>query len=398
MDRGMRSRTRPAARQPGADDERRCSRAPSAAAPRSSADPTPPRTWLILGDKAGDNAQVRIIADALGWPFVVKDLVFRVPYVIGKPRFRASLYHIDRARSAPLEPPWPDLILTVGRRPSMAALWVKAQGSARLVVVGRPKRWLERFDLVIAPPQFQLPSRPNVLRLDLPLMRVDEAAIAAAADAWRARFADLPRPLVALLVGGPTKPYVFDQAVARRLIAQCRQIAAAEGGTLYVTTSRRTPPAVVEALAAALPAGARLYRWDGGGDNPYHALLGLADRFVVTGDSISMMVEVVRLGKPLAIFALPATGRWLRLRSGLGQRLAALGNAAGGPLASIADALYRLRIAKYARDLSEIHRRLYARGLAVPVGEPFQPPRTRPSDDLAQAVERVRALVSDPAR
>jgi hypothetical protein len=394
----MRSRTRPAARQPGADDERRCSRAPSAAAPRSSADPTPPRTWLILGDKAGDNAQVRIIADALGWPFVVKDLVFRVPYVIGKPRFRASLYHIDRARSAPLEPPWPDLILTVGRRPSMAALWVKAQGSARLVVVGRPKRWLERFDLVIAPPQFQLPSRPNVLRLDLPLMRVDEAAIAAAADAWRARLADLPRPLVALLVGGPTKPYVFDQAVARRLIAQCRQIAAAEGGTLYVTTSRRTPPAVVEALAAALPAGARLYRWDGGGDNPYHALLGLADRFVVTGDSISMMVEVVRLGKPLAIFALPATGRWLRLRSGLGQRLAALGNAAGGPLASIADALYRLRIAKYARDLSEIHRRLYARGLAVPVGEPFQPPRTRPSDDLAQAVERVRALVSDPAR
>jgi hypothetical protein len=252
--------------------------------------------------------------------------------------------------------------------------------------------------LVIAPPQFQLPSRPNVLRLDLPLMRVDEAAIAAAADAWRARLADLPRPLVALLVGGPTKPYVFDQAVARRLIAQCRQIAAAEGGTLYVTTSRRTPPAVVEALAAALPAGARLYRWDGGGDNPYHALLGLADRFVVTGDSISMMVEVVRLGKPLAIFALPATGRWLRLRSGLGQRLAALGNAAGGPLASIADALYRLRIAKYARDLSEIHRRLYARGLAVPLGEPFQPPRTRPSDDLAQAVERVRALVSDPAR
>ena len=28
--------------------------------------PDPPRIWLILGDKAGDNAQVRIIADALG--------------------------------------------------------------------------------------------------------------------------------------------------------------------------------------------------------------------------------------------------------------------------------------------------------------------------------------------
>jgi uncharacterized protein len=280
----------------------------------------------------------------------------------------------------------------------MAALWVKAQaqGQARLVVVGRPKRWLERFDLVIAPPQFQLPSRPNVLPLDLPLMRVDEAAVGAAADAWRGRLADLPRPLVALLVGGPTKPYVFDPAVARRLIEACRQIVDADGGSLYVTTSRRTPPAVVEALAAALPPGARLYPWDTGGDNPYRALLGLADRFVVTGDSISMMVEVVRLGKPLAIFALPASGRWLRLRGALGQRLAALGGRPPGPLAALADLLYRWRIAKYGRDLSEIHRRLYARGLAVPLGQPFQPPPSRPSDDLAQAVERVRTLMSRP--
>jgi mitochondrial fission protein ELM1 len=397
---GTPSRSHPTAHQRAAPDAGPCPTAPAAAAPPcAAADPTAPRTWLILGDKAGDNAQIRIVADALGWPFVVKDLVFRAPYVMGKPHFRASLYHVDRARSAPLEPPWPDLILTVGRRPSMAALWVKAQaqGRARLVVIGRPKRWLERFDLVIAPPQFQLPSRPNVLRLDLPLMRIDEAAVAAAAEAWRARLADLPRPLVALLVGGPTKPYVFDAAVARRLIDQCRQIAGAEGGSLYVTSSRRTPPAVVEALAAALPAGARLYRWDAGGDNPYQALLGLADRFVVTGDSVSMMVEVARLGRPLAIFALPAGGRWLRLRSALGERLAALGGAPAGPHAALADMLYRLRIAKYARDLSEIHRRLYARGLAVPLGEPFQPPRAPPSDDLAEAVGRVRALMCRPA-
>ena len=400
MSRGIPPRAQSAVPQLGLEQGRRSPSAPpaGAAASRSSPDLIAPRTWLILGDKAGDNAQVRIIADALGWPFEVKDLVFRAPYVIGKPHFRTSLYHVDRTRSAPLEPPWPDLILTVGRRPSMAALWVKAQARdrTRLVVVGRPKRWLDRFDLVIAPPQFHLPRRGNVLRLDLPLMRVDEAMVAAAADAWRARLADLPRPLVAVLVGGPTKPYVFDQAVARRLIDQCRHIAGAERGTLYVTTSRRTPAAVVEALAAALPAGANLYRWDTGGDNPYHALLGLADRFVVTGDSISMMVEVVRLGKPLAIFALPATGGWLRLRSILGQRLAALGDGPAGLLTPLADTLYRLRIAKYARDLPEIHRRLYARGLAVPLGQPFQPPQTRPSDDLTRAVERVHALMYRP--
>jgi hypothetical protein len=369
----------------------------SAAAPVATPGTIAPRTWLILGDKAGDNAQVRIVADALGWPYAVKVLVFRQPYVAGKPRFRTSLYHVDQARSAALEPPWPDLILTVGRRPSMAALWVKeqARGRAALVVVGRPKRWLDRFDLVIAPPQFQVPRRANVLRLDLPLMRVDEGAIAAATEAWRGRFADLPRPLTAVLVGGPTKPYLFDQAVARRLMEQARRAAEAERGSLYVTTSRRTPAAVVEALAAGLPASARLHRWHGGGDNPYHALLGLADRFIVTGDSISMMVEVARLGKPLAIFVLPEDRGRLRLRTALGRRLAALEDGrAGLVLRLLSDALYRLRIAKYARDLSEIHRRLYARGLAVPLGQPFQPPQSRPSDDLARAVERVRALMA----
>jgi mitochondrial fission protein ELM1 len=366
---------------------------------RGRSDEAPARIWLILGDKAGDNAQVRIVADTLGSPYAVKQLTFRRRYVIGKPRFRASLYHVDRAQSDPLEPPWPDLILTVGRRPSMAALWVKerARGQARLVVIGRPKRWLDRFDLVIAPPQFHLPRRPNVLHLDLPLMRIDAAAVAAAARAWRERCADLPRPLTALLVGGPTKPYRFDQAVAARLLADAWGVVQRDGGSLYVTTSRRTPTGVVEALEAGLPAGARLYRWDGGGDNPYQALLGLADRFIVTGDSISMMVEVARLGKPLAILALPEDRRASRLRGELGKRLAGMGDAQGPAIMRpLADLLYRLRIAKYGRDLTEIHRRLYAQGLAVPLGAPFQAPRTRPPDDLGRAVERVRALIARP--
>jgi mitochondrial fission protein ELM1 len=41
-----------------------------------------------------------------------------------------------------LQPPWPDIVVTIGRRPSMVGLWVKAQsaGATRLVIVGRPRR------------------------------------------------------------------------------------------------------------------------------------------------------------------------------------------------------------------------------------------------------------------
>src|SRR5690606_12502925 len=129
--------------------------------------------------------------------------------------------------------------------------------------------------------------------------------VRAAADAWRERLAPLPRPLLALLIGGPTKAVRFDPDVARAIAKRAADDAAQAGGSLYVSTSRRTPEALADAVAEALPPATPLYRWGPDDpDNPYLPLLGLADRFAVTADSATMMVEVARLGRPLAIAAL----------------------------------------------------------------------------------------------
>jgi hypothetical protein len=323
----------------------------------------PPRTWLLLGEKAGDNAQVLAIAEALGWPCETRRIAMQERWRLGKPRVRASLAHVDLARSDALEPPWPDLVIAIGRRLSSVALWIQQQsrGAARLVLVGWPRRLARRFDLVVTSAQYRSGRHPNVLQLGLPLMRVDREAVAAAARAWEPRLAALPRPLTALLVGGPTKPVRFDAEVARDLAR--RAAAQRDGGTLYATTSRRTPAAVVEALAESLPPGSQLFRWrPDAADNPYLALLGTADRFVVTSDSITMLVEVARLGRPLAVFALPpAPGRfWRRIAS--------------------------------RRDLDAIPALLVERGLAVRLGEPFRAVAEAAPDELARVAERIRAL------
>ncbi len=355
-------------------------------------DPTP-RIWLLIGDKLGDNAQVQVLADALGWRCEVRQLFPKPEWVLGKPTFAPGLEHLDPVRSAQLAPPWPDLILTIGRRPSMAALWVQDQsgGRTRIVLVGRPKRWAERFALIVAPSQFKIPPRDNLLQLDLPLMRADPEAVAGAAETWRERLAGLPRPLTAVLVGGETKPFRFDAEVAGALLARLRELQAGDGGSLYLSTSRRTRPDVVAALDAGLPPGATLHRWTAGSgdDNPYLGLLACADRFVVTGDSVSMMVEVASLGRPLAIFALPV-GRGLadRVRAGLAQ----IGT--GGLLGPLAHLLHRLGIAGYARDLGEIQDRLIERGLAVPLGQPFRSSARPLEDELQPVVARIRALLA----
>ena len=352
---------------------------------------TPPRIWLLIGDKPGDNAQARAVTDALGWPYEVRQVFPKAEWVLGKPKFEPGLAHLDMTRSAPLTPPWPDLIVTVGRRPSAAALWVQDQsgGASRIVLLGRPKRWAERFALIIAPRQFKIPPRDNLVQLDLPLLRADPAAVAAAREAWRERLSSLARPLTAVLIGGETKPFRFDAAVARDLLAELARIRTRDGGTLYFTTSRRTRSDVVAALEAALPHDALLYRWSAetSTDNPYLALLAHADRFVVTGDSISMMVEVASLRRPLAICALP-----------MGRDLADRGRAALARLplpAGIAHLLNRLGIAGYGRDLGEIRRLLIDDGLAVPLGAPFQAAGRPLKDELHPIVERIRGLFAN---
>ena len=205
---------------------------------------------------------------------------------------------------------------------------------------------------------------------------------------------DLPRPLIALLVGGPTKPYRFDQAVAGQLMKSARH-----AGRGWLTLHHHQPPhagrggwrprgrapgqrafTMARRRRQPLPRAARARR-----PVHRHRRQHLDDG---RGGQAGQTARHLRAARgaaraALARHARPAPG------GARGQR----GGLVLGPLS---DALHRLRIAKYARDLSEIHRRLYARGLAVPLGQPFLAPQTRPSDDLARAVERVRALMARP--
>ncbi len=362
----------------------------------SAADNPQPRIWLVLGDKLGDNAQVRRVATALGRAYVEKTLVFLPEFRQGKPVFRPSVDHLDHQASDDLAPPWPDLILTSGSRPSMAALWIKQQsgGRTRLAVIGRPKRMLNHFDLAVVPCHYIMPSSPRVLALDFPLMEVDGDRLAAARDAWAARFDAMPRPLTAVFVGGPTQPFRMDEGVAADLARCLCDLTRREGGSLYVTTSRRTPPDVVEALRERLPEGSELFVWSPhASDNPYLGLLAHADRFVVTGDRVSMLVEVARLGRPLAIHELPSRpGSWKRRLAATAQKRPWRG------LSSVFRGILGRDLLGFPRDITRIHRKLESRGAAVKFGEPFPAAGPGLEDELDIVVDRVRELLEPMER
>ena len=253
-----------------------------------------PRVWLLLGHKAGDNAQVRSLAAALGWPAEAHHLRYRATEILTNRLLGPNLAGIDAASAAGLVPPWPDLLLTSGRRNEPVARWIRqASGNqTRLVHLGRPWAALDCFDLIVSTPQYRLPAADNVLEIDLPLHGIDAAKLEAARTRWSAELAGLPGPRIAVLVGGNSGSFLMTSDRVRQMLDQACEMARSTGGSLLITDSARTPAAVRECLFRPLDVPHTAFRWGTpAAENPYTGFLALADQFIVTGDSVSMVAE-----------------------------------------------------------------------------------------------------------
>jgi hypothetical protein len=276
-----------------------------------------PIIWCLLGRKAGDNTQVLALADELGLPYMEKRIFARPWELLTHLSLRVTLAGIDRRRSSLLAGPWPDLIITAGRRNEPVAQWIREQasGKTRIVQIGRPWAPLDCYDLIVTTPQYFLPGLPNILHNELPLNRLLPARLVAAADGWRHRFRELPRPWIAVLIGGDSGRFVFTGRKGARLGRLCDRLADAAGGSLLVTNSPRTPAYASDAFRNALKVPYFEYQWSQGWGNPYLAYLALADAFVVTGESMSMLAEAASTGKPLYVFDTGDGDQpWWRLR------------------------------------------------------------------------------------
>ena len=210
---------------------------------------------------------------------------------------------------------WPAPLLATGQRPRPSELVFTAGGTAgavgaalrrhgaRVVQVQNPRMRLDRFDLVVANAHDQL-TGPNVIVTRTALHRATFARLAEARALWTPRFAHLPRPLVAVLVGGSNGRFRLEAAEGQRLATQLAAMMQSDHVGLAVTPSRRTAPDVRRILTDMLePLGADV--WDFTGENPYFGLLACADALVVTIDSISMVSEAAATTVPVFLADLP---------------------------------------------------------------------------------------------
>jgi mitochondrial fission protein ELM1 len=268
------------------------------------------RLWLLQGKTAGDNAQVLALGESLiagsGWQAEIKTVSPDLRQA-GKRRWprRPSL---DVFAESGMTPPWPDVVIGCGRTPCIVAQWLKelSGGHAVHVQLGRLGVTPKAIDLVLETAQYGVAPTANLTVLTLPIVRRDPAREAAAVAAWKDQLADLPRPWLGVLVGGPASPIPFDAEDGSRLLRRMTELRRMLGGSLLIAYGPRTPNPVREILEPGLsgdPAH-RVFGWPPQQPNPYPALLALADRFLVTCDSASMIADACVTGKPVEIFAL----------------------------------------------------------------------------------------------
>ncbi len=353
--------------------------------------------------RQGDNSQILALAEALGWPFEVKRLDYRwFGYAIDLWR-GTTLLGIDRDRSSPLDPPWPDLIISASMRNEPVCRWIRKQsgGLTRYVHMGRTWARLETFDLVVTSPEFRLRKLANVHHNALTLTRVTADKLAEAAAIWGPRLAHFPGPRVAVFVGGYGGPYALDPEKARRLGRDASAMAREAGGSLLVTTSARTKRASVRALEAAITVPCHYFRWAANSaDNPFYGYLALADSSIVTCDSVSMLAEACATRRPVYMFDLgpghsDAPQKEERQEETLGRRFSRRWRYFDFDRlkAFIYRQMLKVPPRRMTRDIRLIHRFLIEQRRAVWLGQPFPAWTPPPLDEMTPTVARVRGLL-----
>lgn len=271
------------------------------------------RCWVVSDGKAGDLNQCLGVAEQLGLTPDSRIVAPRAPWRWFMPRLWQFDIGIDPKEApgregGPLEGPLPALVIGSGRRAASSLAAIKrASGGKSFTAFLKDPRTAPAIADFIWVPQHDALRGENVMTTLLSPHRLSPGKLAVAGASLRSEIASLPRPRIAVLVGGNSRDFTFSRFDSVRLTADLAHLAR-EGATLMITPSRRTPEDLKAALIG-LVAEEGGYWWDGETPNPYFELLAAADAIVVTADSVNMVGEALVTGKPVMVFRPSGGGR-----------------------------------------------------------------------------------------
>jgi len=206
-----------------------------------------------------------------------------------------------------------DVVISAGSYSAPIAFLISKEHRAKSVSVLRPSvlpwSW---FDLVIVPrhdrPASDKKAASNCVVTKGAPNLINEHYLKEYSALLLKRYSHLKlrdRLKIGVLLGGDTKSYFLDEALAKKMIRQIQDAANQLDADILLTTSRRTSEKVENFLLRELNKDSRcqllIIANRANAPEAMGGILGLSDILVVTGDSISMVSEAASSGKKTVV-------------------------------------------------------------------------------------------------
>ncbi len=264
--------------------------------------------WILADNRPGTFSQSIALAEALKTNYKIINLKYSLLAKLPNHLLSESKYRVSKETRKKLEINYlPKIIISAGRKSAAVALYLKnkSQGNSKIIQIMNPNLDLAKFDLVILPKHdnINISNHDNVILTTGALSKINDDIINKEKEKFAEDFKSITKPKIALLVGGLSKNTKFDQDSIITLAKQVSNITTNMSAKLLILNSRRTSRKLNETMLSNLNCDFDFFDWYKFKDqNPYLAVLGYADYFIITGDSVSMISESCSTGKPTYIF------------------------------------------------------------------------------------------------
>lgn len=265
--------------------------------------------WSLMDNRRGSVGQALGIIGALDKKiFEITEKKLEYTAFSGLPNWLRgrSLIGITDDSAKQICAPFPDYVLSISRRTAPVARYIKklSPKTKLIQLMYAGKTGLKEFDLVVVPEHDkQKVKGKNIHYIVGCPHRITPEFLASEYEKWASVFAPLPKPLTAVIVGGAIKKKPFSAENALALGMALKELKKNIGGSLLITTSRRTGEEAQKIIMEQIKdIPQHTFLWGDKSANPYGGYLACADNLVVTGDSVSMCCEATATGKPLLVF------------------------------------------------------------------------------------------------
>ena len=181
--------------------------------------------WIISDGKAGNSVQMHGVFDALGLEKTVKTVDPKGLQALLSPWLGVAKSEHFAEPGSPFAPPFPDFAIATGRltTPYIRELKRRAGERTFTIILQDPKVSLKTADLFCVPEHDKLRGDNVVATLTAPHSFTRER-IEALRQVMPADIAALPRPRVAVMLGGSNGDFTYTEAALKRLAVALRSL------------------------------------------------------------------------------------------------------------------------------------------------------------------------------